>query len=83
MRWIDRMNERADLMGRMIQTIGAMDKMPAGLSLESDLRLAASRCLTCSHTKACARWLEDNCEGADAPMSNCPNAEVFSNWLKT
>ncbi|WP_417671383.1 DUF6455 family protein [Roseibium sp.] len=82
MRWMDRMNERADLMGRMLETIGALEHMPKGYGSEQDLRSAATRCLCCSHTSECARWLEANCEGATSPMKDCPNADIFSSWLR-
>lgn len=81
MRWMDRMNERAHLMGRMLETIGAMDHLPQGRGLDTDMRMAATRCMCCSHTTECAAWLKENSDGADAPMEGCPNATLFKGWL--
>jgi hypothetical protein len=81
MRWIDKMNERANLMGRMMETIGAMDKMPNGISLGIDMRTAAARCKACECTRECALWLQENETGASAAPEMCPNADLFAEWL--
>lgn len=81
MRWIDKMNERANLMGRMLNTIGAMDSMPEGMSAAGDLRLATSRCMNCEHADICVVWLKDHQDGADQPLDLCPNASLFGGWI--
>ena len=81
MHWVDKLNERANLMGRMLETIGAMDRMPAGQCLGQDLRSAASRCRKCQSTESCKTWLDENKMGATAPMPECPNSELFRSWL--
>lgn len=82
MRWMDRMNERAHLMGRMLDTIGAMENIPQDKSAEAELRAAAVRCMSCSNSKECTGWLDAHKDGSDAPMESCPNADLFKNWIK-
>ncbi|MTH95785.1 DUF6455 family protein [Roseibium sp. RKSG952] len=82
MRWIDKMNERAELMGRMLETIGAMEVMPEGALLDQSLREASSRCLNCKHADGCKDWLAENAKGAEEPYRECPNAELFKSFLK-
>ncbi|GGB58950.1 hypothetical protein GCM10011316_33750 [Roseibium aquae] len=81
MRWMDRMNERAELMGRMLKTIGATDHIPSYLSTGMELRAASQRCLQCSCSDECKDWLSTHDEGADKPMPSCPNADLFQSWL--
>jgi len=80
--WMDRLNERAELMGKMLDTIGAMNNMPAGIQSDAALRSAAVRCINCQNTEACREWLADHPEGAAQPMKSCPNADLFSSWLE-
>lgn len=81
MNWMDRLNERADLMGRMLDTIGAMQKIPAGVQSDLALRSAAVRCINCRNTNACKKWLSEHPAGASRPMDSCPNAALFKSWL--
>jgi len=80
--WMDRLNERADLMGRMLDTIGAMKRVPAGPASDAALRSAAYRCIHCSQTKACHAWLDKHPDGADRTLPDCPNARLFNSWLE-
>lgn len=82
MNWMNRLNERAHLMGRMLDTIGAMKGLPEGIGADTDMETAARRCMSCQETEACARWLEENADGANAPFGTCPNAALFDSWLK-
>jgi len=81
--WMERLNERADLMGRMLETIGAMNHLPTGVQSGTELRNAAYRCLNCGETETCRRWLQDHPDGADGPLPECPNAALFEAWLKS
>ncbi len=81
MNWMDRLNERADLMGRMLETIGAMKKIPAGPPSKIAIRSAAFRCINCSETEKCKNWLDKHTDGADKALSECPNAHLFNSWL--
>ncbi|ADZ71033.1 DUF6455 family protein [Polymorphum gilvum] len=80
MRWIDRLNERAELMGRMMETIGALNAAPHGMLAASELRLAAHRCLNCRQAEECLSWLDTHAGGADAAPDLCPNAALFADW---
>jgi len=80
--WMDRLNERADLMGRMLDTIGAMKQVPTGVHSDAALRSAAYRCINCSKTEACRAWLDQHPDGADRALPECPNAYLFNGWLE-
>ncbi len=80
--WMDRLNERAELMGRMLETIDAMKVVPTGLHADRELRSAAIRCINCTETESCRKWLDSHQGGADAPMPECPNAPLFESWLR-
>ena len=82
MNWMDRLNERADLMGRMLDTIGAMKQVPTGAHSDAALRSAAYRCINCSETETCRAWLDQHPEGADRALPQCPNAPLFNSWLE-
>ncbi|KZM47541.1 DUF6455 family protein [Labrenzia sp. OB1] len=75
---MERLNERAALMGRMIEAIGAMDNGPAGVQTGQALRSAAIRCVRCTRSEACRKWLADHPRGADRAMADCPNASLFN-----
>ncbi|WP_103222323.1 DUF6455 family protein [Roseibium marinum] len=75
-----RLNERAELMGRMLETIGAMKHVPVGMQADQALRSAAYRCIYCTETETCKKWLNDHPEGADKALPNCPNASLFNSW---
>lgn len=81
MNWMDRLNERAELMGRMLETIGAMENVPAGTQADIDLRAAAVRCINCRESGTCMKWLEEHPNGAQRALPECPNAELFNSWL--
>ena len=79
---MDRLNERAELMGRMLDTIGAMKNLPAGIHSDAAIRSAAIRCINCGNTGACKTWLKEHPDGAKSPMKGCPNDELFKSWLE-
>lgn len=82
MNWMDRLNERADLMGRMLDTIGAMKQVPSVAHSDAALRSAAHRCINCSETEACRAWLDQHKDGAARALPECPNAQLFNSWLE-
>ena len=82
MSWMDRLNERAELMGRMMSAIGAVNKPNTGFSGANVLRVAATRCLSCGHTKECREWLDAHPEGAAHAPAICPNANLFKEWAR-
>lgn len=81
MNWMDRLNERAELMGKMLDTIGALNDMPTDLRMDSELRSAAVRCINCRDIEACKTWLQDHTHGASKAPSHCPNASLFNSWV--
>ena len=80
MNWMDRLNERAELMGRMLNTIGAMKEVPSAAHSDAVIRAAAFRCINCSETESCRQWLDTHAEGAEQALSACPNADLFNSW---
>jgi len=80
--WMDRLNERAELMGRMLETIGAMKAMPTGAYTDAAMQRAAHRCINCTETEACRAFLKNHPEGADKALPDCPNAQLFNSWLE-
>ncbi len=81
MNWMDRLNERAELMGQMLDTIGAMKEVPAVVQTDADLRSAVIRCINCRETEACKVWLKDHADGAHHAPKHCPNSTLFNSWL--
>lgn len=77
---MDRLNERAELMGRMLDTIGAMKHLPTAAHSDAEVRAAAFRCINCSETENCRKWLDAHSEGADEALDACPNSELFNSW---
>ena len=82
MTWMDRLNERAELMGRMLETMGAMKAMPTGAYTDAAMHRAAHRCISCTETEACRAFLESHPEGANNTLPGCPNAPLFNSWLE-
>lgn len=82
MNWMERLNERAELMGRMLDTIGAMNRVPSDFNTTNEMRSAAVRCISCRETESCRKWLEDHPDGAERALAQCPNAALFNSWLE-
>jgi hypothetical protein len=72
-----RIDERAEMMGRMMQVVGVNDFADTGLALESQLRTAFFRCQACRASGECQDWLTEHEVAAEAP-SFCPNADFFA-----
>ncbi|MCX2723388.1 DUF6455 family protein [Roseibium salinum] len=77
---MNRLNERAELMGRMLETMGAMKHVPSGVQADMAMRSAAFRCISCTQTEACRKWLDSHPEGARKALPQCPNAPLFNSW---
>ncbi|MEM9631823.1 MAG: DUF6455 family protein [Pseudomonadota bacterium] len=78
---MDRLNERAELMGRMLETIGAMKNVPGGIQADIDMRAAAVRCINCQASNTCLEWLDEHPNGAQSALPECPNADLFNSWV--
>ncbi|MEO9614528.1 MAG: DUF6455 family protein [Nitratireductor sp.] len=74
--FIDRIAARADLMEKMIDTLGVREGILDMPDEASVMRNAALRCLSCRHGAECGTWLETNATHARAP-SYCRNRELF------
>lgn len=81
MNWMERLNERADLMGKMLETIGAMKTDRSGMHAGISMRTATLRCLSCRETEACREWLAKRESGSGETPDHCPNAALFRSWL--
>ncbi len=79
--WMDRLNERAELMGRMLETLGAMKGLPEGEKAVVELETAARLCMSCEEAGSCQKWLDSNPDGAELPLKVCLNAATFKNWM--
>jgi hypothetical protein len=75
-RWIER---QARLFGDMMQRAGADTGTTVREQLDGGFVAACRRCLACSASIDCRRWLESG--GADAPPTFCPNA-AFLNQVR-
>lgn len=80
MGFFEKMNTHASLMGRMMETVGALDHIPNTLQADIQLRKAATRCLGCSQPGECSTWLSEHEGGADRAPGYCPNADLFEEW---
>ncbi len=80
MNWMERLNERAEMMGRMLKTISAAKKPHASRQAESELRSAALLCLNCKETEACRDWRNGHRGGAAIAVKTCPNSHAFYRW---
>ncbi|WP_150526226.1 DUF6455 family protein [Roseibium sediminis] len=80
MNWMNRLNHRAELMGRMLETIGVNTHDLEGHIPGEELNAAAARCEDCSHAGECRTWLEQNACGSSVPMEACPNHDLFVTW---
>ncbi|MEO9527947.1 DUF6455 family protein [Roseibium sp.] len=79
---MERLNERAELMGRMLKTIDAMKDSPPGTHSGSVPNSAAFQCMHCTATESCRKWLRDHPQGAGQVLPECANAALFNSWLQ-
>ncbi len=83
MNWMEQLNQRAHLMGRMLETIGASESITDGSSSVKDLRAAAEKCANCTEADGCAEWLNQHADGSANPYDACPNAALFTRWASS
>lgn len=71
------LDDRLEMMGRMLATTGAdLTRLPSG-TLDAQFRSAAYRCLGCRKEAQCERWLDEGHAQAAAPAF-CPNAQLMN-----
>ncbi len=79
MGFLSRFGGRLDMMQAMFVQTGAMDADGMLSASPSSLRQASARCLTCSETEACRKWLdtgfEKELENREPPQF-CPNQDT-------
>ncbi|MVA99064.1 hypothetical protein GN330_17585 [Nitratireductor sp. CAU 1489] len=74
--FIDKIAARADLMEKMIDTLGVRAGISEMPDQPSVMRNAALRCLSCRHGAECGSWMETSPTHERAP-SYCRNRELF------
>lgn len=75
------LDERSDLMGRMLDTLGVRQRRCDDLQAARDLRSAAQNCLHCRSSPECRAWLdEQEVIGQTSEPTFCPNHERFKTW---
>lgn len=80
MNWMNRLNERAALMGQMLETIG-IDAQSLEQTVPGDtLNLAIDCCASCERSDECRDWLAKHREGSREPMASCPNSDLLKSW---
>jgi len=79
MSFFQRIDEHADLMTRMAETLGVgLDEaVTDGRLSENCLSGAYLRCIGCREAEACSGFLAENAEGAEAAPDYCRNASLF------
>jgi len=75
--FVERLQQRADNMGRMIRRLGVLDEWAS--ATDRGLRIARTtrRCMFCPNTDRCAAWLAAPDADPAAYRSFCPNAEAL------
>lgn len=72
-----RIGRRSALMGEMMQRLHVDPTRAADAGGGQALATAARRCLTCSATETCQRWLDDPATASERPAF-CPNVDTFA-----
>lgn len=75
------LDERADLMGRMLDVLGVRQAFTMDGKAASELRSACQNCVNCRNTKTCRSWLdEQEVIGQTSDPTFCPNYDRFLAW---
>lgn len=72
----NRMNQQADLMEEMIDTLDLREALESRADNANVIRRAANRCMGCTETDACQSWLEEHKTAEQSP-SYCRNHDMF------
>lgn len=78
MGFLQRIDEKSKLFGRMSEHAGVDFRDTGGFTLEQDIRRAITRCMFCRHAQACGQWL--NADEAGLYPGFCPNAAFFDRY---
>lgn len=78
MRYLDRLDDKALQLGRMMQCCAIDPAILAGEQLGQTMAAVARACIACPNGTACRAWLEQaEQRGVNRPPSFCPNAARF------
>ena len=71
-----RMTHQADLMETMIDKLELRNALETRADTVNVMRRAANRCMSCTETEACEKWLAEHNKADEAP-SYCRNHDMF------
>ena len=78
------LDERANLMRRMLETLGIRQKARAEMGGAEDLQIVEQTCTLCQSTGICQSWLdEQEIIGRTSDPAFCPNYSRFLEWRET
>ncbi|MEM1045567.1 MAG: DUF6455 family protein [Pseudomonadota bacterium] len=81
---VEILDERADMMARMLETLGLRNRPCSDAAAASDLRTAARNCMMCRSTGECQTWIaEQDIVGRTSDPTFCPNYARFMEWQKS
>ncbi|SMX31828.1 DUF6455 family protein [Actibacterium lipolyticum] len=74
-----KMDEHADLVGRMADALGVdlIEEMQAGRLAPQELRATVVRCVGCGGAEDCAHFLSAHPDGADHTPAYCRNKDLL------
>ena len=79
MGFLKRLDERADLMNRMAETVGANlgDAVIDGRLDATGVRSALVACARCNAAEECVHWMDEHADGAAHPPGYCRNSALL------
>ena len=75
---LNKIDHRANVMGRMAETLGVdfAATVAASPSAVHEYRQAVLRCTVCTHEEECLRWMEAHPHAAETP-DYCRNKDIL------
>ena len=76
----ERLEKHERLVSQMAETLGLdlVEEVQRGNLAPSELRNRVFRCVGCDCTQACASWMADHVQGAEAAPEYCRNHQMFA-----
>ena len=74
---LDRVFRQADLMDRVIESVGVNPAVAARVDRGVAFYEARTRCISCCFEQECRKWLEQPPVERSHPAEFCPNAEFL------
>jgi hypothetical protein len=78
---LDRIFRQAELMDRMMETVGVAPMVAARVDKGVGWYEARTRCIACCREQECRQWLQRTPAATGAPPDFCVNAEFFRRCL--